>query len=75
MENSQELIGILQAISIVAKSLAVKLMKIDREIRAYESAGEGTRGRKRTYLRFSHAASFLPLQVQRHGIHAIIFHA
>lgn len=30
MENSQELIGILQAISIVAKSLAVKLMKIDR---------------------------------------------
>ena len=34
MENSQELIGILQAISIVAKSLAVKLMKIDREIRA-----------------------------------------
>ena len=42
MENSQELIGILQAISIVAKSLAVKLMKIDREIRAYESAREGT---------------------------------
>lgn len=41
MENSQELIGILQAISIVAKSLAVKLMKIDREVRAYESAGEG----------------------------------
>ena len=38
MENSQELIGILQAISIVAKSLAVKLMKIDWEIRAYESA-------------------------------------
>ena len=32
MENSQELIGVLQAISIVAKSLAVKLMKIDREI-------------------------------------------
>ena len=47
MENSQELIGILQAISIVAKSLAVKLMKIDRETRAYESAGEGTRGRRK----------------------------
>lgn len=47
MENSQELIGILQAISIVAKSLAVKLMKIDREIRAYESAGEGIRGRRK----------------------------
>ncbi len=47
MENSQELIGILQAISIVAKSLAVKLMKIDCEVRAYESAGEGNRGRRK----------------------------
>lgn len=47
MQNASELIGILQAISIVAKSLAVKLMKIDREIRAYESAGEGTRGRRK----------------------------
>ena len=47
MQNALELIGILQAISIVAKSLAVKLMKIDREIRAYESAGEGTRGRRK----------------------------
>ena len=35
MENSQELIGVLQAISI------------DREVRAYESAGEGTRGRRK----------------------------
>ena len=47
MENSQELIGILQAISIVAKSLAVKLMKIDREIREYESARAGTWGRRK----------------------------
>ena len=47
MENSQELIGVLQAISIVAESLAVKLMKIDREIRVYESAREGTWGRRR----------------------------
>lgn len=47
MENSQELIGILQAISIVAKSLAVKLMRIDREIREYESAGAGTWGRRK----------------------------
>lgn len=37
MENSKELIGILQAISIVAKSLAEKLMRIDREIKEYES--------------------------------------
>ncbi len=47
MENPQELIGILQAISIVAKSLAVKLMKIDREIREYESARAGTWGRRK----------------------------
>ena len=31
MEQSQELIGILQAISIVAKSLAAKLMQIENE--------------------------------------------
>ena len=30
MEKSQELIGILQAISIVAKSLAAKLMQIEK---------------------------------------------
>lgn len=37
MENSKELIGVLQAISIVAKNLAEKLMRIDREIKEYES--------------------------------------
>ncbi len=36
MEKSQELIGILQAISIVAKSLAAKLVQIEKE--AYEAA-------------------------------------
>lgn len=35
MENSQELIGVLQAISVVAKKLAEKLMRIDREIKDY----------------------------------------
>ncbi len=34
MEKSQELIGILQAISIVAKSLAAKLMQIEKEVEA-----------------------------------------
>ena len=38
MEKSQELIGILQAISIVAKSLAAKLMQIEKEVKAYEAA-------------------------------------
>ncbi len=38
MEQSQELIGILQAISIVAKSLAAKLMQIEKEVEAYEAA-------------------------------------
>lgn len=42
MENSQELIGVLQAISIVAKKLAEKLMRIDREIKDYEAARTGT---------------------------------
>ncbi len=37
MEKSQELIGILQAISIVAKSLATKLMQIEKEVEAYEA--------------------------------------
>ncbi|MDU7031062.1 MULTISPECIES: hypothetical protein [Robinsoniella] len=37
MENSKELIGILQAISIVAKNLAEKLMRIDWEMKEYES--------------------------------------
>ena len=38
MEKSQELIGILQAISIVAKSLAAKLVQIEKEVEAYETA-------------------------------------
>ena len=38
MERSQELIGILQAISIVAKNLAAKLMQIEKEVEAYEAA-------------------------------------
>ena len=38
MEKSQELIGILQAISIVAKSLAAKLVQIEKEVEAYEAA-------------------------------------
>ncbi len=38
MEKSQELIGILQAISIVAKSLTAKLMQIEKEVEAYEAA-------------------------------------
>lgn len=50
MENSKELIGILQAISIVAKNLAEKLMRIDREMKEYESgqaAMYGKAGRQR----------------------------
>ncbi len=43
MEKSQELIGILQAISIVAKSLAAKLMQIEKEVEAYEAAKAGHR--------------------------------
>ena len=42
MENFQELIGALQAISVVAKKLAEKLMRIDREIKGYEAAKTGT---------------------------------
>lgn len=42
MQNAAELIGILQAISIVAKSLAVKLMQIEKEVQAYESGMETT---------------------------------
>lgn len=37
MENSKELIGVLQAISIVANKLAEKLMRIDREMKEHES--------------------------------------
>lgn len=46
MENTQKLIGILQAISIVAKSLAVKLMRIEQQVRDYEAAGQSAPGRK-----------------------------
>ena len=45
MEQSQEIIGILQAISIVAKSLTVKLMQIEKEVEAYETA-KAAHGRK-----------------------------
>ncbi|EOS43618.1 MAG: hypothetical protein K1W36_22310 [Lachnospiraceae bacterium] len=46
MEKSQELIGILQAISIVAKSLAAKLMQIEKEVEAYEAAKAAVQERK-----------------------------
>ena len=46
MEKSQELIGILQAISIVAKSLAAKLMQIEKEVEAYETAKAAVQERK-----------------------------
>lgn len=46
MENSRELIGILQAISIVARNLAEKLMRIDREIKAYESSQAEMTGKR-----------------------------
>lgn len=49
MENSRELIGILQAISIVAKSLAEKLMRIDREVKAYESSQAGMSGKQKKW--------------------------
>lgn len=49
MENSRELIGILQAISIVAKSLAEKLMRIDREIKKYESSRAGMPGKRKKW--------------------------
>ena len=46
MEKSQERIGILQAISIVAKSLAAKLMQIEKEVEAYEAAKAAVQERK-----------------------------
>lgn len=49
MENSKELIGILQAISIVAKNLAEKLMRIDRDIKEYESSKAGMCGKRKTW--------------------------
>lgn len=46
-ENTQELIGILQAISIVAKSLAVKLMQIEKSVQAYEAGTAAVSGRRK----------------------------
>lgn len=47
MQNAAELIGILQAISIVAKSLAMKLMQIEKEVQAHESGMEAAAGSQR----------------------------
>ena len=47
MQNAAELIGILQAISIVAKSLAVKLMQIEKDVQAYEAGAAAAAGRRR----------------------------
>jgi hypothetical protein len=38
MNNHKELIGVLQAISIVAKNLAEKLMWIEKEVEEYEAS-------------------------------------
>ncbi len=46
MENSKELIGVLQAISIVANKLAEKLMRIDREMKEHESGRKSGAGCK-----------------------------
>ena len=46
-ENTQELIGILQAISIVAKSLAVKLMQIEKSVQTYEAGTSAVAGRRK----------------------------
>lgn len=37
MESPKELIGVLQAISIVAKNLAEKLIQIEHEVKEYDS--------------------------------------
>lgn len=37
MESPKELIGVLQAISIVAKNLAGKLIQIEQEVKEYDS--------------------------------------
>jgi len=47
LQNAAELIGILQAISVVAKSLAMKLMQIEKEVQAYESGMETAVGGQR----------------------------
>lgn len=47
MQNTTELIGILQAISIVAKSLALKLIQIEKDVAAYESGAAIDAGRRK----------------------------
>lgn len=47
MQNAAELIGILQAISIVAKSLAVKLMQIEKDMQVYEAGTAAVAGRRK----------------------------
>lgn len=49
LQNAAELICILQAISVVAKNLAMKLMQVEKDVEAYESgmaAVAGGRSRK-----------------------------
>lgn len=54
MNNPKELIGVLQAISVVAKNLAEKIMRIEKEVEEYEleqsraSATQKNDGRRRT---------------------------
>lgn len=48
MQNMTELIGILQAISIVAKSLALKLMQIEKDVAVYESGVTIAAGKRKT---------------------------
>lgn len=48
MQNMTELIGILQAISIVAKSLALKLMQIEKNVAVYESGVAIAAGKRKT---------------------------
>ena len=47
LAKSQELSGILQAISIVAKSLAVKLIQIEKSVQAYEAGTAAVAGRRK----------------------------
>lgn len=50
MQNAAELIGILQAISIVAKNLAMKLMQIEKDVEAYESGMAAAAGGRSEYF-------------------------
>lgn len=38
MEKAKELIGVLEAISIVAKNLAERLIRVEQEVQAHEAA-------------------------------------